>query len=222
MSAPSTATAMPPSEPATCANRLTPPSPPKAFSPKMPAAMPPHAPHSPCNGQTPSTSSIFQRFWVTVNINTNRKPAMSPVAKPPSGCMRSDPAQIATSPASGPLCTKPGSLRPAISAPMVPPAIAIKVYRDKAADLVDGLRRHDVEAEPAYSENPRAQRQKRNAGRWMSRNPPFLAVTSAASTQHQNRDQADPATHGMHDDGARKIVKRCAKGSFEPALDTKI
>lgn len=28
----------------------------------------PHAPHSPCSGQTPSTSSIFQRFWVSVNI----------------------------------------------------------------------------------------------------------------------------------------------------------
>nr|WP_295675916.1 FMN-binding negative transcriptional regulator [uncultured Mucilaginibacter sp.] len=30
--------------------------------------MPPQAPHRPWRGQTPSTSSIFQRFWVRVNI----------------------------------------------------------------------------------------------------------------------------------------------------------
>src|SRR6185436_6944460 len=127
-SAPSTATAIPPSEPASCASRFTPPSPPKAFSPKMPAAIPPHAPQSPCNGHTPRTSSIFQRFCVTVNMKTNKNPAINPVASPPRGCMRSDPAQIATSPASGPLWTKPGSLRPAIRAPMVPPAIAINEF----------------------------------------------------------------------------------------------
>ena len=39
--------------------------------------------------------------------------------------MTSEPAHTATSPASGPLCTKPGSLRPAASAASVPPAIAI-------------------------------------------------------------------------------------------------
>ena len=45
---------------------VTPPSPPSAFVPKMPHASPPHAPHRPCSGHTPSTSSIFQRFCVSV------------------------------------------------------------------------------------------------------------------------------------------------------------
>jgi hypothetical protein len=58
---------MPISVPISCAMKATPPRPPSAFMPKMPAAMPPQAPHRPCSGQTPSTSSIFQRFCVSVN-----------------------------------------------------------------------------------------------------------------------------------------------------------
>ncbi len=97
---------------------------PSALAPKMPAASPPQAPQTPCSGQTPSTSSIFQRFCVIVNRTTNSAPATRPVASAPSGCMTSEPAQTATSPASGPLWTKPGSLRPATSAAIVPPDIA--------------------------------------------------------------------------------------------------
>ncbi len=37
----------------------------------------------------------------------------------------SDPAQIATKPASGPLCKKPGSFFPIVFAVIVPPTIAI-------------------------------------------------------------------------------------------------
>ena len=66
-----------------------------------------------------------QRFCVSVNMTTKTAPATAPVTSAPSGCIRSDPAQIATSPASGPLCTKPGSLRPSTSAASVPPTIAI-------------------------------------------------------------------------------------------------
>ncbi len=51
-----------------CGMKATPPAPPSALLPKMPAAMPPQAPHRPCSGHTPSTSSIFQRFWVSVNM----------------------------------------------------------------------------------------------------------------------------------------------------------
>src|SRR3989338_8410346 len=105
--------------------KLTPPMPPNALRPKMPAAMPPHAPHRPCSGHTPSTSSIFQRFCVRVNIHTNRPPATPPVSSAPIGCIKSDPAHIATSPASGPLCTKPGSFLPIHKATNVPPTIAI-------------------------------------------------------------------------------------------------
>ncbi|MNE55884.1 hypothetical protein D3C80_1507510 [compost metagenome] len=87
--------------------------------------MPPHTPHRPCNGHTPSTSSIFQRFCAAVKLQTNSTPATRPVASAPIGCIRSEPAQIATSPASGPLCRKPGSLRPASKAARVPPTMAI-------------------------------------------------------------------------------------------------
>ena len=69
----------------------------------MPQAMPPQAPHRPCSGHTPSTSSIFQRFCVSVNIHTKIAPATPPVTSAPIGCITSEPAQTATSPASGPL-----------------------------------------------------------------------------------------------------------------------
>ncbi len=108
-----------------CEANATPPRPPSASLPKMPAASPPQAPHRPCSGHTPSTSSIFQRFCVSVNITTNSTPATPPTTSAPSGCITSEPAHTATSPASGPLCTKPGSLRPAASAATVPPTIAI-------------------------------------------------------------------------------------------------
>src|SRR5450830_134338 len=108
--------------------KLTPPLPPKALRPKMPAAIPPHAPHKPCSGHTPSTSSIFQRFCVQVNITTNIPPATAPTTSAPIGCIRSDPAHTATNPASGPLCTKPGSFLPAHNAASVPPTIAISEF----------------------------------------------------------------------------------------------
>ena len=46
----------------------------------------------------------------------------------PTGCITSDPAQTATSPASAPLWTKPGSFLPATSAARIPPAIASKEF----------------------------------------------------------------------------------------------
>jgi hypothetical protein len=54
----------PHSVPAICEPRATPPNPPSAKVPKMPAAMPPHAPQTPCSGHTPSTSSIRNQFCV--------------------------------------------------------------------------------------------------------------------------------------------------------------
>src|SRR5512138_2459775 len=119
---------MPSTVPATCDPSATPPNPPSAFAPKMPAAMPPQAPHRPCSGHTPSTSSIFQRFCVSVNISTNNAPATPPTISAPMGCITSEPAHTATKPASGPLCTKPGSFLPIHNATSVPPTIAISEF----------------------------------------------------------------------------------------------
>lgn len=45
--------------------------------PKIPHATPPQTPHSPCSGQTPRTSSIFQRTCAAVKHQTNNAPAIS-------------------------------------------------------------------------------------------------------------------------------------------------
>ena len=57
----------------------------KYVDPKMPAAIPPQAPQSPCNGHTPNTSSIFKRFCVRVKVHTKRIPATKPVIRAPKG-----------------------------------------------------------------------------------------------------------------------------------------
>ena len=160
-------------------------------APKMPAAIPPQAPHSPCSGQTPSTSSIFQRFWVSVNMTRTARRQSTPMASAPSGCIRSEPAQIATRPASGPLCTKPGSLRPATSAASVPPDHRHqRVHGDQAGDLVDASAPHHVEAEPADGEDPCAQGQEGNVGRRMRRDTAVLAVAAGGARPAAARQPA--------------------------------
>ena len=136
---PSRAHSTPVRVPMSCAPRLTPPRPPSACAPKMPAAMPPHAPQRPCSGQTPSTSSIFHLFCVQVNSRTNSAPATAPTASAPSGCIRSEPAHTATRPASGPLCTKPGSLRPRASAASVPPTMAISEFTATRPEILSSV-----------------------------------------------------------------------------------
>ena len=53
--------------------------------------------------------------------------------------MTSEPAHTATSPASGPLWTKPGSLRPATSAASVPPAIASSELTATRPDILSSV-----------------------------------------------------------------------------------
>src|SRR6266508_3071293 len=66
--------------PTSCEPNATPPRPPSVLLPKIPAARPPHVPQIPCKGQTPTTSSIFSRFCVSVNSQTNSTPAIVPPA----------------------------------------------------------------------------------------------------------------------------------------------
>src|SRR5690606_16313172 len=108
--------------------RLTPPRPPNTSRPKTPAATPPHRPHRPCSGHTPRTSSIFSRYWQISKPLTKMRPAAAPTTKLPAGCITSEPAQTATSPARAPWWTKPGPARPTTSAARMPPTIAISEF----------------------------------------------------------------------------------------------
>src|SRR5690606_11060970 len=52
-------------------------------------------------------------------------PATAPIISAPTGCTTSESAQIATKPAKGPLCKKPGSFLPIKLAATVPPTMAM-------------------------------------------------------------------------------------------------
>ena len=159
---------MPSSVPISWHRSVTPPSPPSACAPKMPQAMPPHAPHRPCSGHTPSTSSIFQRFCVSVNSTTKMR------AGDGAGDERADRMHHV---GAGADRDQPGE-RPVVHEARVVAAEQRRgqraarhrhqrVHRDQAGDLVDRLRAHHVEAEPADRQHPGAEREERNARRRM-------------------------------------------------------
>ena len=53
----------------------------------------------------------------------------------------------------------------------------------------------------------------------MGGNPAVLAITPVACAEQQHGGQRDPAAHGVHDDGAGKVVEFCAESRFQPGLD---
>jgi hypothetical protein len=182
--------------------------------------MPPQAPHRPCSGQTPSTSSIFQRFCVSVNITTNRPPATPPVTSAPIGCIRSEPAQTATSPASGPLCTKPGSFLPATSATSVPPTMAISEFmatRPEILSRVCALMTLKPNQPTVRIQAPSARKGMRR--RRVRRDAAVLGGSAAPRAEQQHGGQPDPAAHGMHHHRAGEVVELLAEAGLQPGLD---
>ncbi|MNV13910.1 hypothetical protein D3C71_1045740 [compost metagenome] len=97
-----------------------------------------------------------------------------------------------------------------------------RVHGHQAGELVHGLCAHHIEAEPSHHQHPGAQRQKRDVGRRMCRDGPVLAVAVGARAQQDHGRQGDPPAHGMHDDGARKVVELFARQSFDPGLHPEV
>ncbi|KFB69629.1 MAG: hypothetical protein CAPSK01_000688 [Candidatus Accumulibacter vicinus] len=94
-----------------------------------------------------------------------------------------------------------------------------RVHCHQAGDLVDRLRAHDVEAEPADGQNPGAKRQERDR-RWRVRgNSPLLGVASVACAEQKHCRQGDPAAHRMHHNGPREVVKFLPIAGFQPGLE---
>ena len=70
---------------------------------------------------------------------TKIAPATAPTTSAPSGCIRSEPAHTATRPASGPLCTKPGSFLPSSRAASVPPTMAISEFTATRPEILSSV-----------------------------------------------------------------------------------
>ena len=91
----------------------------------------------------------------------------------------------------------------------------------QTTDAIEGLRAHHVKAEPAHDQNPRAQRQERNARRRKRHQAPFT-ITPIARAQQQHRRQRQPAAHGVNNHGTGKVVEAGAKGCEQPCLQAKV
>lgn len=96
-----------------------------------------------------------------------------------------------------------------------------RVDRHQAADAVQGLCAHHVKAEPADNQNPRAQRQERDARRRKRDQAPF-AITPVARPEQQHRRQRQPAAHGMHHHGTGEVMEAGTEGREQPGLHAEI
>ncbi|MNE01854.1 hypothetical protein D3C80_943060 [compost metagenome] len=96
-----------------------------------------------------------------------------------------------------------------------------RVDRDQAADPLQGLGTHDVEAEPADNQDPRTQRQKGNVRRG-ERHQLAIAVTPVARAEQQHCRQGQPTAHGMHHHRAGKVMEAGAEPGLQPGLQAQI
>ena len=134
--------------------------------------------------------------------------------------MTSEPAQTATSPASGPLWTKPGSLRPATNAASVPPAIAISEFTATRPEILS-IVCADITLKPNQPtvriHAPSARNGIDDGG--CAEIVALLGVAAAARAEQQHGHQPDPAAHRMHHHRAGEIVELRAERALEPRLD---
>lgn len=96
-----------------------------------------------------------------------------------------------------------------------------RVDRHQAADPLQGLGTHHVEAEPADDQDPRAQRQERNARR-REGHQATVSIAPAPSAQQQHRRQRQPAAHRMHHHRAGKVVERRTEAGLQPSLHAEV
>ena len=97
-----------------------------------------------------------------------------------------------------------------------------RVDGDEPRDLVDGLRAHHVEPEPADGEDPGAEREEGDRRRRMRRDAALLRVAAAARTEHQHGDEPDPAADRVHDDAPGEVVELLAERALEPRLNAEV
>ena len=88
----------------------------------------------------------------------------------------------------------------------------------QSVHLVERLRAHDVEAEPADGQNPRAERQERNRRRRVGGDLAFLGVAATPGAQQQNCRQCHPAAERVHHDGTGEVVEFKAEPRLERRL----
>ena len=97
-----------------------------------------------------------------------------------------------------------------------------RVDRDQPRDFVQRLSAHHVKAKPAHGQDPGAQRQKRDARRWVRRHGAVFTVTVGARAQQQHGQQRQPAADRMHHHAACKVMEFGAGQLLDPALHAKL
>ncbi|MNZ61127.1 hypothetical protein D3C78_792140 [compost metagenome] len=96
-----------------------------------------------------------------------------------------------------------------------------RVDRHQAADALQGLRTHHVEAEPADDQDPRAQRQERDVRR-REGHQLAVAVAAVAVAEQQHGRQRQPATDPVHHHRAGEVVEGGAEARLQPGLHAEV
>ena len=116
-----------------------------------------------CSGQTPRTSSIFQRFWVRVNMTTNRGAGNAADDQGADRVHQVGAGADGHQTGQRPLCTKPGrSCRHQRHQGAAADHGHQRVQATRPEILSSVWALIDVEAEPADGQDPGAERQEGN------------------------------------------------------------
>jgi hypothetical protein len=94
-----------------------------------------------------------------------------------------------------------------------------RVHGDEARDLVQRLRAHDVEAEPADDQDPGTEREEGNRRGRMRRNAAVLLIAPAPRAEQDHGGEANPAADRMHHHRAGEVVELFTEAGFQRGLD---
>ena len=137
--------------------------------------------------------------------------------------MTSEPAHIATSPASGPLWTKPGSFLPTTNAASVPPAIAISEFIATSPEILS-IVCADITLKPNQPTDSTHAPSARNGidDGGCAEMPPCLRYRPRRAPSISTATRRDPAAERVDDDAAGEVVELRAERGLEPALDAEV
>ena len=189
-----------------CEARLTPPTPPSQVWPNRPQAAAPER-RTGRAAATPSTSSIFQRFCVTVNITTNNRPApRRPRPARPVGASRPSRRTPPPDRPAGRCAESRGRFAQPVGGERAAHHGHQRVHRHQAGHAVQFCALITLKPnQPTI----RIQAPRAKTGCWTAGGPTCCRFCDSGhgAAEQQHGGQGNPAANGMHHHRAGKVME---------------